>query len=504
MILKKNTLTAAILSAMIGVAGCSSSDDTPTSTTTAANVTGKITGFGSVYVDGVEFETNGTEIYIDGDLASEDELKVGMLVNLIGSDDGKNGNAISISFDDEVEGVVTKNDADGFEVMGLKITADGTTHFDGVTDTNNDGADLSDIPAGAKVEVSGYPDGNGGVHATYIELENDNYVDGDEIEVKGIIGNLDPTAETFTIGTMTVDFSGVTTYSDGLTQASDLANGLYVEVKSNTAPAANVLAATEIELEDGGEYGVSGDDGDEMEVEGMISSIETDPNDANVIISITVNGQTFDIPAGLVVPEIAVGDVVDLDLEMVGGVAVITEIEDESHDDDHPGKIEVEAIVDATDTTDGSSSITLGGLTIAVDPAKVVMLDYSATANQIINLGDIDVGDRVEVEAIPNADGPGYIAISIEREASIDDITNLNPSLDQYVELEGPVTVIDSVAGTFSVADVVIDLSSVDINEGKNTLGDIADGYKISVKLVDDGNGTLVVTKVEVDVPEVE
>ena len=470
MILKRNTLTAAILSAMIGVAGCSSSDDTPPSTTSAANVSGIITGFGSVYVDGVEFETEGSSITIDGVPATESDLKVGMLVNLLGSDDGRNGNATSISFEDEVEGVVTQTVAGGgLQVMGLSITTDTTTHLDGL-------ADVASLLVGDRVEISGYPDGNGGVHATYIELEGD-YTDGDEIEVKGTVANL--TATTFDIGTMTVDFSGAVLDS-GLT----LAEGLYVEVKAESAPVAGVLAATEVELEDGGSYGVDGDEGEELEVEGMITAIDTvsTPN------TITVNGQTFDVPVGFDISGFAEGDKIDLDIEIVGGVATIHEIEDESHDD-VPGKVEVEAVVDATDTV--NNTITLGGVTISVDPAKVLMIDYSATPEHFFNLGSIVAGtDRVEVEAIPNPAGDGYIAISIEREAA---------SADTYVELEGPVT-IDGTSGDMSVAGVTVDLSAALFSDPLNSVDTIVNtvDVEISVKGTIDENGVLIATEVEI------
>ncbi len=456
---KTNTLTAAILTAMIGVAGCSSDSDNNADTTSAANVSGIITGFGSVYVDGVEFETNGTTITIDGMPATEDDLKVGMLVHLKGSDDGKNGNATSISFEDEVEGVVTQTEAGGgLEVMGLAITTDGTTHLDGLTD-------ITSLNIGDEVEISGYPDGNGGVHATYIEFEG-SYNGSDEIEVKGTVANL--TTTTFDIGSMTVDFSNAI-LDDGLV----LEEGQYVEVKAESAPDAitGILAATKVELENDGEYGVDGDEGEDIEVEGMISAIDTvsTPN------TITVNGHTYAIPEGLNILDFAVGDMVDLDIKIVNGVATIHEIEDESHDDDHPGKIEVEAIVTATDTTVGSSSITLGGVTISVDPAKVVMIDYSGVVSDLpFNLGSIVAGtDRVEVEAIPNATGDGYIAISIEREAA---------SNDMYVELEGPVSISnDGLTDTYSVAGVVVDLSSATFNE-TYTLADVATATTISVK----------------------
>jgi len=469
---KRNTLTAAILSAMIGVAGCSSSDDNPTASTSTANVSGIITGFGSVYVDGVEFETNGTSITIDGVQATEADLRVGMRVHIEGSDDGRNGNATSISFEDEVEGVVTQTVAGGgLQVMGLTITTDTTTHLDGLTD-------ISSLAVGDEVEISGYPDGSGGVHATYIELEG-SYNGSDEIEVKGTVANL--TATTFDIGSMTVDFSGA-----DMSEAGTLVGGEYVEVKAETAPDAvtGILTATKVELEDDGSYGVDGDEGEELEVEGMITAIDTvsTPN------TITVNGQTFDVPAGIDISGFAEGDKIDLDIEIVGGVATIHEIEDESHDDDHPGKIEVEAVVDATDTV--NNTITLGGVTISVDPAKVLMIDYSATPEHFFNLGSIVEGtDRVEVEAIPNPAGDGYIAISIEREAA---------SSDTYVELEGPVSVSnDGLTDTYSVAGITVDLSGATFNDA-NTIANVSADVEISVKGAIDGTGVLVATEVEI------
>lgn len=456
--LKTNTLTAAILSAMIGVAGCSSGDDS--STTSDANVTGIITGFGSVYVDGVEFETNGADITIDGVAATENDLKVGMLVHLEGSDDGKNGNAVSISFEDEVEGVVTQTEAGGgLQVMGLAITTDGTTHLDGF-------AAIADLVVGDEVEISGYPDGNGGVHATYIELEGA-YNGTDEIEVKGAVANLDSNAMTFTIGSMTVDYSNANT-----DEAGTLADGLYVEVKAESAPVGGVLAATKVELEDGGSYGVDGDEGEEMEIEGMISAIDS--------VSITVNGQTFDIPEGFDLSGFAVGDKIDLDVKIVNGVATIHEIEDENHDDDVPGKIEIAGIASATDTV--NNTITIAGVSISVDPAKVMMIDHSDTPEHFFNLGSIAEGtDRVEVTAIPNAAGDGYIAIKIERENST----------STTVELEGPL-VVDASSGAVSIAGITLDVSAVIVPAGA------VDGVEVHVNGTV-ADGTMTVTAIEID-----
>lgn len=459
--IKYTGLYAAMITAMIGVAGCSSNG----SDTSAANVTGRITGFGSVYVNGVEYETNGTSVTIDGAPASESDLHVGMLVNVTGSDDGTHGDAISIEFDDDLEGVVTQTEAGGgLVVMGHSITVDNSTNLDGF-------ADILDLVVGDEVEVSGYPDGNGGIHATYIELEG-TYNGTDEIEVKGVIAALDTTAMTFTIGSMIVDYSTATSVDAGL------ADGVYVEVKAESAPTAGTLVATKVELEDGGEYGVDGDDGEDLEVEGLITAISD--------TTITVNGQTFDIPAGIDASGFSIGDMVDLDIEVVAGELVITEIEDEGFDDDVAGKIEVEAIVSATDTV--NNTITLGGVTISVDPAQTIMMDHSDTPDAFFNLGSINTdttngpADRIEVEAIPNADGTGYIAISIERTSDTSTV----------IELEGPVS-ID--AGTMSIAGVTLDTTSI----LAAILDSIVAGSELHANGELDVDGNLVVTVIELE-----
>lgn len=436
--LKYSSIYAAMISAMIGVAGCSSSNN---STTAPSNVTGRITGFGSVYVDGVEFETNGTDVTHDGVPSSEADLHVGMLVTLTGSDNGTNGNALTIEYNDELEGVVTQTVAGGgLIVMGQTITVDNSTNTKDLLDTNTDGQiTIDDLVLGDEVEISGYPDGTGGIHATFIERKGV-YVDGDEIEVKGLVSSLDSLAMTFTLGDLTVDYSNADT-----SEAANLADGLYVEVKSESAPVADVLTATKVELENDGHYGVDGNDGEDLEVEGLITGLDTTstPN------TITVNGQTFDVPEGIDISGYAVGDMIDLDIEVSGTDLVITGAEAED-DDDHPGKIEVEAIATATDTV--NNTITIAGITISVEPGHTIMMDHSATPEQFFNLGSIVEGtDRIEVEAIPNENGTGYIALSIERESST----------STTVELEGPVTI--DALGVMSIAGVILDISAITV-----------------------------------------
>ena len=69
---------------------------------------GTINGFGSIFVNGVEFETDEADILVDGQRVGEDALGLGMVVLVDGTvnEDGVTGTANSVVFDDEVEGPI--------------------------------------------------------------------------------------------------------------------------------------------------------------------------------------------------------------------------------------------------------------------------------------------------------------------------------------------------------------------------------------------------------------
>jgi len=87
------------LAAAIGLAACGGSGSSSASYT--GTVRGVITGFGSVFVNGVEYDVTGANIMVNGVSGAESLLKVGDVVTLNGSvhADGKTGTATSISFE---------------------------------------------------------------------------------------------------------------------------------------------------------------------------------------------------------------------------------------------------------------------------------------------------------------------------------------------------------------------------------------------------------------------
>jgi hypothetical protein len=103
---------ALLLTALAGCGGSGGSDAPAspiTPSATSQTTVGQITGFGSIYVNGIEFDTVGASYEVDDAVASDDDaLAVGMVVKVEGSvnADGRTGTALKVEYDDDVEGVI--------------------------------------------------------------------------------------------------------------------------------------------------------------------------------------------------------------------------------------------------------------------------------------------------------------------------------------------------------------------------------------------------------------
>ncbi len=395
--------------AIAGLAACSSTstDSPPSADASNVIVSGRITGFGSVFVDGVEYETGQAVMTLDGQpvVNGERDLDTGMIVTIEGSANGASGIARSIIFNDELEGLVQANDLAGggvLQVMGQHVRVDASTNFE-----SRDASITTPetIPLNAIVEISGYPDGNGNILATYIHLKAVSLAGySGEMEVKGVIKNLvqNTGVTTFTLGKATVDASSI---ASSLTIS--LANDLYVEVKSKTGfdAVTGYLLASKIELEDDGRYGISGEVGDDIDVEGVISAIDITAG------TIQLNGQVFTLPVGMDVSNYSPGELVKVELNVGGnGNPVVRKIEtEEAHDRDNMEmKVQVEAIDPA------NSTITAGGSLIVIDKFKTLFVDHGAAPDKYFNFDSIAIGDRLELAIYIDSDG-SKVAVKVER-----------------------------------------------------------------------------------------
>ena len=290
---------------------------------TGITASGPITGFGSVFVNGIEFETTDSAFSVDdNDIGvGEDNLRIGMVVTVTGTvnDDGITGTADSIEFDHELEGPISGTITDNgttktFEVLGISVEiSDTTTSFD-------DNLTFANIASGDVVEVSGQVDETGTLIASYIDSRDDPYQPGDEVEAKGVVSNLDTTAGTFDLvlaaGSILVNYTVGTDLGD--LPNDSLSNGQFVEVKGTLqAGGAVPIDATEIEAE-GFE-----DSEDNVSLEGVI----TDFVDASnfVVAGQPVNASTADLsPDSLTLGD---GLMVKVEGTVVNGVLMAEQVE---------------------------------------------------------------------------------------------------------------------------------------------------------------------------------
>ncbi|RDH85719.1 MAG: hypothetical protein DIZ80_01980 [endosymbiont of Galathealinum brachiosum] len=404
-VFNKTVLAASI--AMLSACGGSSSQTSGSGTTV-----GVVTGFGSVYVNGVEYETDSASIDIDGLESIETSLGIGDVVILKGSvnADGVTGNATSISCTDELEGYVLDLSGlvDGvgtINIMGQSVTINIDTVFD--SDTL---ASISELSVDDIVEVSGFADGIGSILATRIETKNDTDEDLD-VELKGLISNLDTTALTFTIGDLTVD------YSEALEVDAGLADGVLVEVKTQSAISGNItdgflMSASKVEIEDDGDIDFDGDEGEDIEMQGMVSGI-TDT-------SFLFNGQLVEFDSLEIDDDFDMASLVDgMIITVEGHIAADGSFVVEEIEEDHDSDFEVEGFVtDKTDTTvtisQGDSTLTF---TVNNDTRMIDEQDEgSSTPLHFFSLADVAIDEFVEIKYYVDETSEENIATELERE----------------------------------------------------------------------------------------
>jgi hypothetical protein len=194
--MSRTPLTKAVVAAaaVVGLAACGgggSSNSAPRAAAQTVPVvsSGAITGFGSVFINGVRFETSSAAFTINGKPGTQADLRVGHVVTIHGHrDDQGNSTADRIDFDDLVKGPVDSVDvaAGTLVVMAQTVLTDADTSFD----DDIAGASLAGLNAGDIVEVSGMRRADGDIQATRIEGKPAGTV----FEVTGFASSVDTAA----------------------------------------------------------------------------------------------------------------------------------------------------------------------------------------------------------------------------------------------------------------------------------------------------------------------
>ncbi len=376
---------------------------------------GTIDGFGSIFVNGVEFETTAAEIILDGEVATEDDLSVGMVVTVQGSinDDRITGSADVVIFDNELKGPIENIVVDPsgefatITVLGIDVIVERVaTVFENTT--------FGTLAVGDVVEISGFPEGVADLRATYVEKEED-FVEGQsEIEITGTASNV--TDSSFSLNSFTVIYTGA-----DLTEVTNaqLTEGMLVEVEGTLS--GTEITATKIETEDRLEDKF--EDDDEFKVQGTIRNYVSDSNFEVNGVKVDASNAIFE-PSSLVLAE---GLVVEIEGVWSNSVLIAKEVESRR------GEIEVEGPVGALSADDRTITISLvnGDVTVMVD--NRTMYDDDTRAASRFGFADLAIGDFLEVEAYD--DGNRLIATNVDRDHQDDQVLqgpvdSFNASLD--------------------------------------------------------------------------
>ena len=355
------------------------------STSAQSYVTGSISGFGSVIVNGVHYEETGSRVEDeDGHGHDDSDLKLGMVVEIEAgavSDSGgvKTAKAASFTFSSLVRGPVESVGSDSLVVLGQTVHVTPSTVFE---ESLAGGMGAAALLTGAVVKVYGLLDATAGTYtATRIELEDDS----ESYRLRGLVGNYDATARTLTIGTAVIDISG-------LAVPAGLQAGSLVRIKLQTTKnASGAWIAVELKLGRGTPENIG-----HTEIEGTVTDY-TSPTSFSVDgLPVDADQAVFeDGTAGL-----SKGARVEVEGAIVNGVLVASKVEVESEDEQDHEDFEIEGSVSAPDAI--AQTFVVRGVTVSYAGGTVAF--EGGTAAQLVTNARVEVhgelaGDGVTVNA---------------------------------------------------------------------------------------------------------
>jgi len=368
---------------------------------------GSVSKFGSVFVNDVEFNTAGATVVVDGvetgsgDQAVLDYLAVGKLVRIEGpSQDDATGTARRIVYNEDVIGPVqsvTVVDANTSKlvVMGQTVIADAQTNM---VDTT-----LATIAAGNVVEVSGFGDDQGVIHAGYLKKKADVYISGSEVQVRGAAADVDTLLRTFKISQLAIDYStaDVSQLTDG-----DPQTGEFVEVKG-TLDAGGTLVATLVKPED--ILGV--ENADSVEISGIVTRF-------NSIADFEVGGIAVRTDGATEFNDILPEDIdVGSQLIVKGSLTNLILLADTVRS---AASVRIESNVAALPS---ANSLTLEGL----DPLTVSVNELTKILGAADTIGEIEPGDHVKIFGTSFSSGNATASKIIVKKQSKDTVVLKGP-----------------------------------------------------------------------------
>ena len=476
---------ALLISACGGGGGGSQSAGVGGTGISTAQVQGRTTGFGSIFVNGVRFETDTSEFSVDGiPGATQANLSIGMVVTLdVETRDGNyTGKALRVSYDDEIQGPVAATPVDvvgsggaqkTFQVFGQTITIDETaTVFDGIA---FDTLDANDV-----IEISGFRNSPTEVFATYVEFKETLVVGSSEVELRGTVSGYAPPAMQFTLDGQTINFDNSTEIDiDG-----GLADGVYVEVEGIYQAGPSIFAQ-EIDEEDDGFGSEAGD----VKLQGLVSNFVS-------LADFEIDGQAIDASAAVLEPAnaaslLADGVEVEVRGDISGGVLRAEQLELE--DDETRLKAFVSFIYADNERFDVQFNGLAGSIEVVTD-TQTLFDDESPANLPNLTVADMNVGDFVSVRGTEANDR--LLAETVKRgDATDPDDSELEGRVDSFVA-DTSITVL-GIAFNVDGATQYFDENENPIVPSGNFFTGLTNGDPVQIKDDDPADG--IADEVELD-----
>lgn len=367
---------------------------------------GSVSRLGSIYVNGVRYDTSGAAITVNGATATPAELKPGQVLRVLGDVEtgGLSGRAERVDYENSVRGRITQltNSSGAFTVLGQEVRVGLETVFGpGISP----GA-IESLSAGDGVIVSAFADANGRLRASRIDRDPSP----GSAEVVGLVSALNAAARRFNINGLVVDYGAANL--DGFPGGGP-ANGEMVRVRGPQPASSGALLAAAVSWR---AAGVVADTNDNVQLEGLVTRFAATGDFDVAGQRIVTDGST--VYVATTAASLKANDLLGVQGVRNGsGQLVADRIEAFP-----TANIEIDARIDAVDTAAGTVNL------LGIDVFTSARTRFVGDDDDVFSLADLRAGDGVEIAGYV-ADGR-FMAVRIERDD--DD--------DSEVEIEGTVT----------------------------------------------------------------
>jgi Domain of unknown function (DUF5666) len=248
----------------VGVGGTGTGTQTIAVAPTPVTITGPITGFGSVIVNGTRFDDTSALVIRDAITIASNALRLGMTIEVTGtkSADGLTGTAETIRVFSEIKGTTQtiNSGSNSLVVLGTLITVDSNTVFSGA-------ASIADIRLGDVVEAYGLRNlATGDISATRVEIESPPTPSGGgpvitPVSLTGVLQNLNSANSTFSVNGEIVGYASAII-------SGVLTNGLSVKVLGNSSNTSTQISAATVTVT----MPTAPTEGRQIEIEGIVTN----------------------------------------------------------------------------------------------------------------------------------------------------------------------------------------------------------------------------------------